>query len=112
MCQPAKPLPIGARRHKAMGVSRTEIEQRKLEILKRGAALRAVRLSRDPLCPAARFDALKAALGDNFEQFGRIESGSLDNPRSAHSVFTADYGTAVARKIDRQFEQLVRFLQD
>ena len=91
LSQPSLPLPIGAARANALGLSDAD-----LHVVKRrvddGLCVMGLRFSGDKKSPSARFDRLRRELGDNF--IGVEIDSSKDNPwgirPGAHSVLTED----------------------
>ncbi len=92
LSQPSLPLPVGAPRKAAVGVSDTDLARVK-ERAATGACLLGLRFTRDPAVPPARFETLRRELGDNFIAV-EIDS-SPGNPygfkKSAHSVLTEEF---------------------
>jgi dienelactone hydrolase len=91
LSQPSLPFPLGAARRASLHLSPEELAAVKQRISEGGKVL-GLRFSRDPLCPAERFDTLRRELGEGFEAV-EIDS-SVANPEGrptpAHSVLTTD----------------------
>lgn len=90
LSQPSLPFPIGKARSAALHVSDQELNNLKQRVAK-GDKVLGLRFTKDPACPAARFDALRRELGQGFEAI-EIDSkfgNPAGNPR-AHSVVTTD----------------------
>lgn len=68
--------------------------------------VRAYRYSTDPLCPAARFERLQAALGPAFK------GQTLPAGEKLHSVFTDDLRDADGRPRHDKVEEVIGFLRD
>lgn len=92
LSQPSLPLPLGAARQADLGVSDAELATIKARVADEPCPVLGLRFTEDPFVRAARFDRLRAELGDGFVAV-EIDS-SKGNPdgiaRTAHSVVTED----------------------
>lgn len=93
LSQPSLPLPVGKRRARDLGLSPGDLEV----VTQRAAAdeicALGFRFTADPVVPGARFERLRAELGDAF--IGVEIDSSAGNPhgfgKDAHSVLTKEY---------------------
>jgi len=92
LSQPSLPFGLSPRHRADPAVSPAELDHIAERCASEDRAVLGLRFTHDPLCPAARFDTLRRALGDRFEAI-EIDSGP-GNPwgltRAAHSVVTRD----------------------
>jgi dienelactone hydrolase len=90
LSQPSQPLPVGAARKASVGLDDAQLAAVAARAAD-GCPVLGLRFTSDPVVPAARFDTLRAALGDNF-LYEEITSpdDSTDPPveKAAHSVLT------------------------
>ncbi|CAJ1497894.1 dienelactone hydrolase family protein [[Mycobacterium] burgundiense] len=90
LSQPSLPLPLTPKQRRDPGLSEDELRIVEKRAADGGLCALGLRFSEDPLSPGARFQTLKARLGDAFEVI-EINSAS-GNPaglgRMAHSVLT------------------------
>jgi hypothetical protein len=111
LSQPALPLPIGARRRCAVGVSDDDLATVRARV-DQGLCVMGLRFSEDSKVPAARFATLREALGDRFLAV-EIDS-SPGNPGGhaprAHSVLTEDCVDTPGSPTRRVFDQVLDFL--
>lgn len=106
LSQPSMPFAVGKARSADLGVSEAD-----LAIIKdraaNGCEVLGLRFSHDKFVPDARWDALRAALGDRF--IAVTLDSSADNPhghkKTAHSVLTEDLvdrpGTPTRQALDQ-----------
>jgi len=111
MSQPALPLPIGAQRRRAAGVSLSELSAVRRRV-SQGLCVMGLRFSEDAKVPAERFAGLRESLGDGFLAV-EIDS-SPGNPGghapSAHSVLTEDRVDEPGSPTRRALDQVLDFL--
>jgi dienelactone hydrolase len=89
LSQPSLPMPVGARRKAALGVSPREIACARARLDGEDLTLMALRFRGDPFVPEARFDTLKETFGDRLESVEIDAADGLPDPRMpAHSVLT------------------------
>jgi dienelactone hydrolase len=91
LSQPSLPFGVSAAHRAALHLSDGDLEKVK-ERVKGGCPVLGMRFTRDPLCPAERFQALRRELGAGFEAI-EIDSGPGNRfgiKRLAHSVVTED----------------------
>jgi dienelactone hydrolase len=67
LAQPSLPLPVGAARKAALGVSPEEVACAKRRFNEEDLSMIGLRFHGDPVVPAQRFEKLKATFGDRFE---------------------------------------------
>lgn len=90
LSQPSLPLPLGAARKAAMGLSPDEISCAKRRFTDEGLSAIGLRFHGDPTVPPERFETFKATFGDAFEAIeldakdGRLALGRAH----PHSVLT------------------------
>ena len=111
LAQPSLPIPIGRARRRGLHVSADELSCAKRRAAE-GAGPLALRFDADPLCPAERFDRLRAEFGTTIET---IEIPSRHGRRpgaKAHCTLTHDlvdqpgHPTAAAR------DRVIAFLRE
>jgi dienelactone hydrolase len=111
MSQPALPLPIGAQRRHAAGVSPGELTTVRRRI-DQGLCVMGLRFSEDAKVPAERFAGLRDVLGDGFHVV-EIDS-SPGNPgghaQRAHSVLTEDRIDEPGSPTQRALDEVLDFL--
>ncbi len=91
LSQPSLPFALTKSHAEALHVSPEELTAAKRRVAE-GCPVLAMRFTRDPLLPAARFATLRRELGDGLEAI-EIDSGPGNRfgiPRKAHSVVTND----------------------
>lgn len=92
LSQPSLPFGLSAAHRADPHLNPGELEAIRDRCAEDGLRILGLRFTHDPLCPGARFETLRAALGDAFEGV-EIPSGP-GNPwglsRTAHSVVTRD----------------------
>jgi dienelactone hydrolase len=114
MSQPAVPFPLGRARQVDPGVSATELDTIVRRTQDSGLCVLGLRFSEDASAPRARFDALKARLGDAFD-FIELDS-SPGNPggfsKRAHSVLTGEVRDADGNPALAARERVVGFLRE
>ncbi len=113
LSQPSLPLPVGAGRRRALGISDDD-----LEIVKArsddGLCVMGLRFTGDRKSPRERFARLRKELGDNF--VGVEIDSSEDNPwgygADAHSVLTEDYSDEPGSPTRRALDDVLSFFAD
>lgn len=91
LSQPSLPFAMSKKSRRGLHINDAD-----LAIAKRRAAegvpLLGLRFTRDPMCPAARFEHLRRELGDAFEaiEIDSSRGNAHGIPRTAHSVVTHD----------------------
>ena len=111
LSQPSLPLPLGAARRRALGISPSDlaIVQRRA---KDGLCVMGLRFTGDKVSPGARFESLREALGSNF--IGVEIDSSNDNPwgypGDAHSVLTEHYSHAAGSPTRQALDDVLEFL--
>ena len=89
LAQPSLPVPLGARRKRALHASPAELAAAHDKIDHHGARILGLRFAGDPLCPAARFERLREEFGAAFEAIEIAdEHANPAGPRPPHSVLT------------------------
>ena len=92
LSQPSLPFGATPRLRRALHATPETIAEVRRRCDEEGLTVLGLRFSRDFLCPAARFDALREALGDGFEPIV-VPAGpdsDIGVSRFAHSVVTRD----------------------
>ena len=114
MSQPAVPFPLGRARMSDPGVSALELDQIAQRARDGEVCAIGLRFSEDSSVPRARFDTLKARLGDAFEVI-ELDS-STDNPagfsKTAHSVLTNEVRETLGHPARAARERVVAFLHE
>lgn len=89
LSQPSLPLPVGARRKPALGVSPAEIACAKRRFESEDLSLLGLRFRDDPFVPDGRFDTYKRTFGTRFEAIEIDAAHAKPDPRMRpHSVLT------------------------
>jgi dienelactone hydrolase len=90
MSQPAVPFPLGRARRADPGVSESELERIAQRTEDTSVCVLGLRFSEDSSVPRARFNTLRARLGDAFEviELDSSPGNAGGFPRGAHSVLT------------------------
>ena len=89
LSQPSMPLPIGARRRAAIGLSAKEIGCARRRFAEEELTTIGLRFHGDPFVPEARFDTLKATFGERFEAIELEPKDAQPDPRMPpHAVLT------------------------
>jgi dienelactone hydrolase len=113
LSQPSLPFPVSPAHARDVGLSAEELDT----VASRAAAgvdVLGLRFSHDALCPAARFDTLRARLGSRFEAH-EIDSGpgnAWGHGRAAHSVLTEDLIDAAGQPTHAALERVLAFLRE
>ena len=114
LSQPSLPLPLTPRQRRDPGVSEQELAVVARRAADEGLCALGLRFSRDPMSPRARFDTLKARLGDAFEVI-EIDSGR-GNPHGfsplAHSVLTREVREVDGHPAYEARKRVVQFLSE
>ena len=112
--QPATPFPVGATRRADPGVSAAEMNRILTRTNVGDLCVLGLRFSEDAASPRARFDGLRARLGDSFEVIELDSSpGNAGgfSPR-AHSVLTHEVRETPGHPALLARERMVAFLQE
>lgn len=89
LSQPSLPVALGARLSRGLHVSPEGMRGVHERIREDGAKVLGLRFHGDPMCPAARFERLRAELGDAFEGIEiDPKHARRGAPKPAHSVLT------------------------
>jgi dienelactone hydrolase len=114
MSQLAVPFPLGRARQLDPGTSAAELDVIAERTVKDGLCVLGLRFSEDSTAPRARFDGLKAKLGEAFE-FIELDS-STGNPdgysTGAHSVLTSEVREEPANSALDARARVVAFLRE
>lgn len=92
LSQPSLPFPVTGRLRRALHLSDEDLQVVRERVSREDLKILGLRFTRDPACPAARFDRLREEFGDGFEAV-EIDSsaGNFHGiPATAHSVVTKD----------------------
>jgi dienelactone hydrolase len=111
--QPAVPFPLGAARRADPGLSSAELARVEERAATQGFCALGLRFSEDRSVPKARFDTLRARLGDAFEVI-RLDSSSGNAAgfsRGAHSVLTSEVRQTPGHPALEARERVVGFLR-
>jgi dienelactone hydrolase len=113
LSQPSIPFGISPAHRRDLGVSDED-----LAVIRRraqgGACVMGLRFTGDVLVPAARFDRLRAELGDRFIaiEIDSQRGNSHDIHRRAHSVLAFDYVDEPGHPTREALEKVLAFLRD
>ena len=114
LSQPSLPFPVSPSRRGAFQMTDAERAAAKARMDAEGMRLLGLRFTHDAMCPAARFQGLRDAFGDNFEGI-EINSGP-GNPHRipvvAHSVLTKDFVDAEGHPTRAALERVLGFLRE
>ncbi|WP_447522861.1 dienelactone hydrolase family protein [Salinibacterium sp. NYA9b] len=114
LSQPAVPFPVGRARQLDAGVSRDEFDRIAARADAGDVCALGLRFSEDTAAPRARFDTIKARLGDAFEII-QLDS-SPGNPdgyaATAHSVLTGEVRENPANSAAAARDRVVTFLRE
>ncbi|MEL6982382.1 MAG: dienelactone hydrolase family protein [Actinomycetota bacterium] len=114
LSQPSLPLPLGGARQADLGLSDDELATVKARVADEPCPVLGLRFTNDPLVRVARFDRLRAELGDGFVAV-EIDS-SKDNPNdipgSAHSVVTEDLVDTEGHPTRDALDQVMAFFAE
>jgi dienelactone hydrolase len=113
MSQPAVPFPTSRARRADPGVSAAELDTIAARTVDAGLCVLGLRFSEDVSAPRARFDGLKARLGDAFEVI-ELDSSSGNTggyPKGAHSVLTGEVRVSPPNSAYDTREHAVEFLR-
>jgi dienelactone hydrolase len=110
LSQPGLPMPLGAKRKAATGVSDDDLATVKRRSSE-GLCVMGLRFTGDPASPEERFATLRRELGDNF--LGVEIDSSVGNPwgyrKGAHSVLTEDYSDQEGSPTRQALEDVLNF---
>ena len=110
LSQPSMPLPIGARRRRALGLSSNDLAavRRRADD---GLCVMGLRFTGDKVSPHERFETLREQLGENF--IGVEIDSSEGNPwgysPGSHSVLTEEYSDEVGSPTRQALEDVLDF---
>lgn len=113
LSQPSLPFGFTRRHHEALHLDHDEllvVRERTAE----GVSVLGLRFTHDVLCPGARFERLRAELGDGFEGI-EINSGPGNPhglPRTAHSVLARDLVDEVGHPTRAALDRVLGFLDE
>ena len=114
LCQPSLPFALTADLGRAVHLSDADLARAGQRCAAEGVAVLGVRFTADFMCPRARFDTLRAALGPGFEAI-EIDSGPGNPhgiPRWAHSVLTRDLVDETGHPTRAALERVLEFLRE
>lgn len=113
LSQPSLPLPLGARRRRALHISDQDLATVKERVSQEGRTVLGLRFTGDPMCPPERFERLRDELGTGFEGI-EIDS-SKGNPHAiptnAHSVVTRHLVDAQGHPTREALERVIAFFR-
>jgi dienelactone hydrolase len=113
LSQPSLPFGITASHRAALHLSDADLAVVQGRVAA-GCPVLGLRFTADPLCPGARFDTLRRALGKGFEAI-EIDSGrgnSYGIPRTAHSVVTQDLVDREGHPTREALDRVLRFFRE
>ncbi len=114
LSQPSLPLPLTTRQRRDPGISEAELKIIEKRAAEEGLCALGLRFTGDPAVPAARFQALKDRLGDNFEAI-EIDSSPGNAGgfgRMAHSVLTLEVREVDGQPAYEARKRVVEFLRE
>lgn len=114
LSQPAVPFPLGRARQLDSGVSPEEFDRIAARADAGEVCAIGLRFSGDSAAPRARFDTIKARLGDAFEiiQLDSSEGNPDGYAATAHSVLTGEVRQYPANSAARARDRVVAFLRE
>jgi len=108
LAEPSLPLPLGAARRAALGVSPDELSCARRRLRDEDLSMIGLRFRDDPYVPRERFETLGKEFGDRFEAIELSpESAEPNAPKPAHSVLTIHLRDDDPRGETRMAEQRV-----
>lgn len=108
LSQPSLPLPLGARRQAAIGLSPDEVACARRRFAEENLSAIGLRFFGDPTVRDARFDSLRATFGDYFEAIEIAPADAHPDPRMRpHSVLTLHLDDANPEGPTKRAEQRV-----
>jgi dienelactone hydrolase len=111
--QPGLPAPLNARKRAALGLDPGDLTTIR-ERTQNGLCVLGLRFSNDKGCPAERFQTLRSALGDAFEDI-EIDSSPGNPfaiPTRAHAVLTVDLVDAPGHPTRAALDRVLAFLDE
>ena len=113
LSQPSLPFPIGRRRQADLGLDDDELAAVRRRVAD-GCPVLGLRFTADPMVPDARFERLRAELGDGFVAV-EIDSSPGNThgiARTAHSVVTEDLVDTEGHPTRDALDQVLAFLDE
>jgi len=114
LSQPSVPMPLGATRRRDPGLSEAELATVVARTTDANLCVLGLRFSEDNVAGRARFDTLRARLGDAFEVIELDSSpGNIGGfKKSAHSVLTAEVRDIPGNQALAARDRVVAFLRE
>ena len=112
LSQPSLPLPIGASRRRALGLSDEDLAAVKHRV-DEGLCVMGLRFSADKVSPRERFDRLREELGRNFigVEIDSCETNPWGYAKGSHSVLTEEYCDDEGSPTRQALEDVLAFLR-
>ena len=114
LSQPSLPFPVSPAHARALHVSPEDLVTIRRRATEEGVPVLGMRFSHDAMCPRARFERLRAELGDGFEAI-EIDSGP-GNPHGlppiAHSVISHDFRDVEGHPTRAAFDRMIAFFRE
>jgi dienelactone hydrolase len=113
LSQPSLPLPLGRSRASDLGLSPGDLAAVKAQVAA-GTPVLGLRFTNDRACPPARFDRLRAELGDGFiaVELDSSPHNPYGHPTSAHSVLTENLDDREGTPTRAALDQVLDFLAE
>jgi dienelactone hydrolase len=111
LSQPSLPLPIGAKRRRALGLSDDDLTTVKDRVAQ-GLCVMGLRFTGDKVSPKDRFETLRSELGENFigVEIDSSEGNPWDYSPGSHSVLTEEYSDAEESPTREALDEVLSFL--
>jgi dienelactone hydrolase len=110
LSQPSLPLPIGKERRAGLHLSPQDLAAAK----SRGIPVLGLRFTGDSMCPAERFERLRAEFGERFEaiEIDSSPGNAIGIPRDAHSVLTLHFVDRDGHPTKHALDRVLAFLHE
>jgi len=112
LSQPSLPLPLGARRRAAIGVSAEEIACARNRFETEDLSMIGLRFFGDRSVPDERFATLRKEFGERFEAIEIDPKDSTPGPAGAHSVLTLNLEDRSGTPTKRAEERVIAFFRE
>jgi dienelactone hydrolase len=113
LSQPSLPFPVFPGAKAALAISDAELVHLKKRT-KGGLKVLGLRFTADPVCTVARFDRLRAELGDGFEaiEIDSSRGNRFGIPSHAHSVVTRDLVDEAGHPTRAALDRVISFFRE
>ena len=114
LSQPSLPVALGKTLARGLHVGPEDLAEVQRRVRDENGKVLGLRFTGDPLCPAARFQALRDALGDGFEaiEIDSSPGNAYGIPRIAHSVLARDLVDEEGHPTRQALDRTLAFLAE